>query len=163
MKGWFRRCVGRTQCIAPCFGNRKGPVCFQTCAMFWKPGFQSLPGSLHWMQMEVWGQIYFWHNCVDIGGVSALGTWPVLGLWGWYLWATCWVTGQWASCAGILLTFLKSRLWFLTSFYFWLLGYFQWKHCKLTVILITVLSFFFFFNFCKNLKYLILRISHWNR
>lgn len=38
VQGWLRRCVGRTRCIAPCFGNWEATVCFQTCSMFCKPG-----------------------------------------------------------------------------------------------------------------------------
>lgn len=101
-------------------------------------------------QMEVWGQICFWRNCVDISGVSTLvdvASLRFVRLT--HSWAPAEV--QWANCTAVSLTLLKSRLWFLTSLYFWLLGYFQWKHCKSTVILITVLALKKK-KFSKNLK-----------
>lgn len=73
VKGWLRRCVGRTQCIAPCCGNWKATVGFQTIFMVWKPG----TAIAAWFfalstRMGVWDQMNFWRNfghqwCFTVG------------------------------------------------------------------------------------------------
>lgn len=65
--------VGLGALLAPCFGNWKATVCFQTCSMFWKPG----AATAAWFfalsaRMGAWDQINSWHNfghqwCLTVG------------------------------------------------------------------------------------------------